>query len=566
LIFGSIAADAYLNSPYAVVLTVDDNDGDNTDVVTKNFDWTVQNPNVIAWIDKAEDESYTGRHECSFVQAGDKFYLFGGRENSQTLDTYDYTSNSWSTSASAPLPFNHFQATDYQGLVWIVGAFETNNFPNEDPADNIWVFDPANDAWTQGPEIPLSRRRGGSGLVVYNDKFYMVGGNTLGHSGGYVAWFDEFDPATNTFTSMPDAPRARDHFHAAVMGDKLYVVGGRLTGGTGGTFEPLIAEVDVFDFTTGYWSTLAAGSNLPTPRAASATVAYNNQILVIGGEGNGQAYATVEALDPATGNWATLESLNYPRHGTQAIVSGSGVIVTAGSPNQGGGNQKNMEVYDQDAPVGITSVAGSLSLPGSVDLASGTSGVVSVSHVGGNEAVYVATLTLTGPDAADFAFVNPVAEPLLIGIGATRLFEIEYLGSANNATANVNIAVNGGSTVSVALNAVPPDELDRDGDGIPDQIEVASGLNPLLADDALEDADGDLRNNLEEFIDGGQILVADTGDVNGDQLIDVSDLLLLQQHLTGVRVLDTPAISRADFDRDGQLTLQDLVTFENLEL
>jgi hypothetical protein len=29
------------------------------------------------WIDKAEDESYTARHECSFVQAGDKFYLFG---------------------------------------------------------------------------------------------------------------------------------------------------------------------------------------------------------------------------------------------------------------------------------------------------------------------------------------------------------------------------------------------------------------------------------------------------------------------------------------------------------
>ena len=55
------------------------------------------------WIDKAEDESYTARHECSFVQAGDRFYLFGGRENAQTLDTYDYASDSWTISASAPV-------------------------------------------------------------------------------------------------------------------------------------------------------------------------------------------------------------------------------------------------------------------------------------------------------------------------------------------------------------------------------------------------------------------------------------------------------------------------------
>ena len=67
--------------------------------------------------------------------------------------------------------------------------------------------------------------------------------------------------------------------------------------------------------------------------------------------------------------------------------------------------------------------------------------------------------------------------------------------------------------------------LDTDGDGIPDLIELANGLDPLLASDALNDADGDLRNNLDEYLDGGQINVADTGDVNGDQVVDVADLL-----------------------------------------
>ena len=564
LIFGTVAAGAHASSPYSASVTVDDTDADATDTVTQNFSWNVPDPNTIAWIDKDEDESYTGRHECSFVQAGDKFYLFGGRENAQTLDTYDYTSNTWSTSASAPLPFNHFQATEYQGLVWVVGAFETNNFPNEDPADNIWVFDPANNAWTQGPEIPVARRRGGSGLVVYNDRFYMVGGNTLGHNGGYVAWFDEFDPATGTFTTMPDAPHARDHFHAMVVGDKLYAIGGRLTGGDGGTFAPLIPEVDVFDFTTGYWSTLPAGSNLPTPRAASAMAVFDGRIMVIGGEGGGTAYTDVDALDPVTGTWEDLEPLTYPRHGTQAIVSGQGVYVTAGSPNQGGGNQKNMEVYNLDQPAGTSSVAGVMSAPTSVELGSGLPAQITLSHIGGNEAIYAGSVTITGPDAADFGFVSPVVEPMLLRIGDSLLLEIDYLGVTDDGVAALEIGIDGGATVSVDLNVLPPDQVDRDGDGIPDLVEIANGLDPLLASDALDDADDDGRSNLDEHLDGGQITVADTGDVNGDQAVDVADRVLMQRHITGLVALDAQAISRGDFDRSGSLSLHDLVQLESL--
>ncbi len=564
LIFGTVAAGANVGSPYAAAVTVDDNDADPADTVTANFTWTIPDPNLVPWIDKAEDESYTGRHECSFVQAGDRFFLFGGRENAQTLDTYDYTSNTWSTSASAPLPFNHFQAIEYEGLVWVVGAFETNNFPDEDPADNVWVFDPANNAWTQGPSIPTARRRGGSGLVVYNDKFYMVGGNRLGHSGGYEPWFDEFDPTTGTFTMLPDAPRPRDHFHAVVYGDELYLIGGRLTGGPGGTFAPLVEEVDVYNFTTGTWSTLPGASNIMTPRAASSMAVFDNKIIVIGGEGNGIAYDTVEGLDPATGSWETLAPLNHARHGTQAIVSGNGVYVTAGSPNQGGGNQKNMEVYNQDVPAGIPSVAGVLSAPASIELATGTPAAITLSHTGGNEAIYAGTLRIVGIDAADFDFVNSVPEPYLLRIGASRQVDIEYLGSTDNAMASLEIVIDGGGIVTVDLVAVPPDLLDRDGDGIPDVVEIANGLNPLLAADALDDADNDFRSNIDEYLDGGQISVADTGDVNGDQAIDIADLLLMQRHLTESLTLDAQAVSRGDYDRDGIIGLNDLLALETL--
>jgi len=166
----------------------------------------VTSANANTWLDLDENENYTARHEASFVQAGDRFYLFGGRENPQTVDTYNYLENEWTTSASTPIPFNHFQATEYQGLVWVIGAFKNNSFPNELPAENVYVFDPANDLWIKGPEIPSERRRGSAGLVEYQGKFYVVGGNTIGHNGGYVAWFDMFDPETGTWTALADAP------------------------------------------------------------------------------------------------------------------------------------------------------------------------------------------------------------------------------------------------------------------------------------------------------------------------------------------------------------------------
>jgi N-acetylneuraminic acid mutarotase len=307
----------------------------------------------------------------------------------------------------------------------------------------------------QGPEIPLARRRGSAGLVVHDDKFYVVGGNTIGHNGGYVAWFDEYDPTTGVWTPLADAPRARDHFHAAVANGKLYVMGGRLSGGPGGVFEPLIPEVDVYDFGSQTWSTLAPASNLPTPRAAAAVAVFDGEILVIGGEGNGQAYATVEALDPSNDTWRNLDALNHVRHGTQAITSGDGVYIAGGSPVQGGGNQKNMEVYNADLPAGVASSAGLLNAPLNVPFSLGVPEDIQLDHVAGNTGSFVQSISLSGIDAADFSITNPIADPFLIPVAGNRIVTVEYTGIGNGATASLDVDYANGDSVNVVLVPEP---------------------------------------------------------------------------------------------------------------
>lgn len=420
---------------------------------TKNQDLLViEKEPVLKWIDKDENEGYVARHECSFVQAGDKFIMFGGRESAQQLDIYDYKTDTWSTGSEAPKEFNHFQATAYKGFVWIIGSFKTNKFPREIPEDNIWLYHPASDKWIQGPEIPEGRRRGGAGLAVYDDKFYVVGGNTIGHDGGYVNWFDEYDTKANTWTELENASQQRDHFSAAVIGNKLYAAGGRKSGGEGGVFSPLPAIVDVFDFETKKWTTLS--ENIPTPRAAPGIAIFNGELLAMGGEGEekGPAYKIVEAYNPKTDKWTTKESMNYARHGTQAIVSGRGIFIAGGSPTRGGGRQNNMEVYGEDAPTGSTLIASKIESAEDATIAVGSTNAISLKNTGGNMGSFITSIKIEGAKKNNFS-IKANNSFILIEANETLSIDIQHLGSASGDKAQLKVIYNGDVETTVKLNS-----------------------------------------------------------------------------------------------------------------
>ncbi|ALJ05223.1 hypothetical protein APS56_08845 [Pseudalgibacter alginicilyticus] len=403
------------------------------------------------WINMDEDENYTARHECSFVQAGDQFIMFGGRESAKQLDLYHFKKNTWSqTKNTAPKEFNHFQATFYKGFVWVIGAFKTNNFPKEIPEDNIWLYHPPTDTWIQGPEIPENRRRGGAGLVVYNDKFYLIGGNTIGHNGGYVNWFDEYDPKKNTWTVLENAPQARDHFSAAIIKNVLYAAGGRHSGGEGGVFAPLIDKVDVYNFATKEWTTLP--DPLPTPRAAASVAVFNNELLVIGGEGKvkGPAYKLVEAYSPNTKQWTQKKDMNHPRHGTQAIVSGNGIYIAAGSPNRGGGRQLNMEVYNEDSADGTPIITSNLETPKLVSIKQGDTKNFIIKNTNGNSASFINSVKLTGSEANSFK-IKTNFNLTLLNANSELNMEISHLGKNSNETAFLQIIYNNNIEKNIKL-------------------------------------------------------------------------------------------------------------------
>ena len=112
--------------------------------------------------------------------------------------------------------------------------------------DNIYIYNPVNDSWTTGPEIPPGRNRWSAGAITHNGKIYIVAGivGSQSTSGAEVPWFDEFDPATGTWAQLEDAPRGRDHTQVAIINGKLYAAGGR-NSNAGVDVEDAVVEDDL---------------------------------------------------------------------------------------------------------------------------------------------------------------------------------------------------------------------------------------------------------------------------------------------------------------------------------
>lgn len=295
---------------------------------------------VSGWQALQTTGSSQERHESSGIVIGDHLYVIGGRGD-RALQALDLKTREWSTLATPPLEVHHAQAVAHAGKLLIITGF-TGGFPDETPLANVLIYDPKADRWAKGATIPEARRRGAAGVAIQGELAYVIGGNAKGHNNGYVRWTDAFNIATGEWKVLADAPNARDHFHAVAMDGRVYAAAGRESShNTGGAFSRTVKPVDAYDIASNTWRTLP--SPIPTPRAGTSAVATAGKVLVLGGESASQteAHDEVEALDPASGSWTALPSLRQGRHGFQAGLHGTSLVVAAGSANRGGGPELN---------------------------------------------------------------------------------------------------------------------------------------------------------------------------------------------------------------------------------
>lgn len=276
------------------------------------------------------------RHEATFVM-GDlgKAYLLGGR-GLRNISIFDTASLTWTSAPPPPIEIHHFQAVFASSLIWIPSAW-SGGFPRETNVEAFYTYNTITGEWATRTPLPLSRQRGSAAVAFYKGKLYVAMGNRGGHGeqATSLAWFDEYDIATDTWRPLPDAPVARDHTGGGIVNGKFVIAGGR-DGGRANFFNLNTPAVNSFNFATGLWET---GPDFPTPRAGSSYgVTCDGHLMVAGGEGAGQAYNNVDVFDGTS--WAPTTFLNTSRHGSGLAIGECGkcseIFVASGSGAQGG--------------------------------------------------------------------------------------------------------------------------------------------------------------------------------------------------------------------------------------
>ncbi|MFD0751588.1 Kelch repeat-containing protein [Mucilaginibacter calamicampi] len=283
------------------------------------------------------------RSECGMAAANGKLYLIGGGGNAaMPVEIYDPTTATWTKGATAPSVMHHFQPVALGDKIYVLEAFVDNNYPNQTTAANVLCYDTKADSWKKLSGLPVERRRAGAGAAVYNGKLYLAGGIQNGHASGTTNMFDVYDPATDKWTVLANAPHIRDHSMAAVLNDKLYAIGGRNTSihepEFSAFYSKVVLEVDEYDFKTGKWSTLQA--KLPKGSGGGSAIAAGPFLFYIGGERATDTEPNaprkdIYYIDPRTYKAFTKASdLNFARNGP-----GGAVITTVN------GNKTNYDIY-----------------------------------------------------------------------------------------------------------------------------------------------------------------------------------------------------------------------------
>jgi N-acetylneuraminic acid mutarotase len=312
------------------------------------FGSLAQNFNVYEWETLTCKGEPVARHEAAFIEANGNFYLVGGRRI-QEVSIFNPETNTWTNGAKPPVELHHFEGFSYKGNIYAVGV-QTGNYPHETSMKQTYIYNPATDTWEKNFDMPEGRVRASTTAKVYKDKLYVACGIIDGHWEGHVKWFDCYDFKTGKWEILPDAPRFRDHATSVICNDKLYLLGGRVTSGSiDKVFELTVPEVDVYDFKTGKWSTLA--DPVPTQRAGCTATAIGDKIIFTGGESMSQedAHNQVECLDTKTGKWSKLPSLNTGRHGTQLIWYKKKLYIASGCGHRGGAPElKSIECFSKN--------------------------------------------------------------------------------------------------------------------------------------------------------------------------------------------------------------------------
>ncbi len=271
-------------------------------------------PATDIWTTKTNMQ--TPRSWFGICTVNGKIYAIGGGKNVlgvglSTVDEYDPVADTWTRKTDMPTTRYVLSASVVNGKIYAIGGKPAHEVT---PLTTVEEYDPATDTWAT--KANMETLRFGLTTCVVNGKIYAIGG-TPAVTAPYpaLATVEEYDPATDTWTTKTDMLARRAFFSASVVNGKIYAIGGGRDLNTSG-----LSTVEEYDPAADRWTTK---TNMPTARFLLSTSAVNDKIYAIGGAVSSWSSSTqwqgcsmLEEYDPSfdqpTSIYETLNQLPQP--------------------------------------------------------------------------------------------------------------------------------------------------------------------------------------------------------------------------------------------------------------
>lgn len=192
--------------------------------VTYSYATEEYDPSTNTWASKASMptgnsvNSALGNRFIAGTAVNGKIYITvfnnGGAPPISSTFEYDPATNTWDTNKS-PAPFGNAQYT-VASLGGKLYTLTSGSFAEYTPATNRWIIRPS-------PPHTLSQMR--LVAVPTKNKLYAIGGYSASDIHDTV---QEYDPASNVWTTQVSVPVPRHSTTTAEVGGKVYVFGGSL--------------------------------------------------------------------------------------------------------------------------------------------------------------------------------------------------------------------------------------------------------------------------------------------------------------------------------------------------
>jgi N-acetylneuraminic acid mutarotase len=366
----------------------------------------VYDPRMNVWETKTPMPAALAVMACAVYQG--RIYVIGGMDSAlnpvNSVFRYDPLADSWATMAPAPANYYGMGAATLNNKIYAAGG--TNGSENSFAAD-VYVYDPASNAWSAGEPMLVGRRE--FSLVNAGGKLLAIGQ----HNFSDPLSVEEFDPATSTWTAKashpmlggtvsacclngavyaicgdapntslsvydsidnvwnigPDMPSTRYLATAAVLAGKFYAFGGINDNGVSNLVDayapgPPPAMKSGKALAGGTWQGLPA--ELALGRTDYCAPYVGGKFYVIGGQNGGVAVNTVQEVDARWGGVVDKAPMPTARMCAAAAVANDKIYVMGGQINATSGETVALEVYDiatnvwdtlEPMPVAVTRAA-----------------------------------------------------------------------------------------------------------------------------------------------------------------------------------------------------------------